>query len=169
MAGVRARQVRSERWLLLESLLHQCPDGAILTYQDIAEHTGVAMNRAGRELLRRVMRKNNREWVCVPGKSIELASVPTSLQIVQRHLRKSAYTIKRTTIAHQNVEHFYEGLPLEDQRQAKMIGIAVGTWVAVAGQIQERLLAQQTHTTLLTKIKENMAKVVDAREEGSAR
>jgi hypothetical protein len=146
---------RSERFTALQELIRATPDGGFVTYASIAETTGVEMNTAGKQLLRKVLRSMKREWTCEAGKGIELASARTSLRIVQGKVRGSILHVNRAAVAHNNMEHFYLELSAEDRRYAQMIGVAVGTWIAVGEQMQERLLERTTQENLMTVMKAN--------------
>jgi len=153
--AIGRRRVRSERVVALEALVEVWPNGGRLTYAEIEAQTQVPMNESGKDLLREVLRRYHREWVCQPGQWIEAVSTPTSLQVVQRKMRRSVQQIKRAAEAHHNVEPLYNGLSPDDYRYAQMIGVALGTWEVVTRDVEQRMLSRHSYTDLMQQMKHN--------------
>ena len=118
----------SEESLTLISYLKDVEHGQILSYQQIEKDTGVKMNTPnGRSYLRTACKKLKREYSCIRGVGIELASVKTASTLVIGRLVKIDNAVKRGERTYNNVSiAFYNELPPIEQRQINFIGAAFG-------------------------------------------
>ena len=118
----------SEESLKLINYLKSIEHGQILSYQQIEKDTGVKMNtQAGRSYLRTACKNLKREYSCLRGIGIELASAKTAATLVVGRLVKVDNAVKRAERTYKNVSiAFYNELNPAEQRQINFIGAAFG-------------------------------------------
>ncbi len=118
----------SEESLILINYLKDIEHGQILSYQQIQQDTGVKMDTpAGKSYLRTACKRLHREYSCLRGVGIEMASSKTASTLVVGRLVKIDNAVKRGERTYNNVSlAFYNELPPEEQRQINFIGAAFG-------------------------------------------
>jgi hypothetical protein len=117
----------SEETLKIVNYLQAIPHGQILTYAQIQKDTDVEMSNSGKSYLRTALRKLKREYSCIHGIGIELASVKTATGIVVNRLVKIDKAVKRGEKTYKNmIVEFYNELPIREQKQINFIGAAFG-------------------------------------------
>jgi hypothetical protein len=118
----------SEDSLKLVNYLKDIEHGQILSYQQIEKDTGVKMNtQTGRSYLRTACKKLRREYSCLRGIGIQLASVNTATTLVVGRLVKIDNAVKRGERTYNNVSlAFYNELAPEEQKQLNFVGAAFG-------------------------------------------
>jgi len=118
----------SEESLTLINYLKDVEHGQILSYQQIEQDTGVKMNTpAGRSYLRTACKKLKREYSCLRGVGIKMASADTAMTLVVGRLVKIDNAVKRGERTYNNVSlGFYNELPPEQQKQINFVGAAFG-------------------------------------------
>ena len=125
----------SEDTLTLIRYLEGVDHGQILSYQKIEQDTGVNMNtHAGRSYLRTACKQLHREYSCLRGVGIEMASPKSATTLVVGRLIKIDNAVKRGERTYNNVSvAFYNELPPSEQKQINFIGAAFGA-IRVAAQ-----------------------------------
>lgn len=118
----------SEESLTLIKYLEGVEHGQILSYQKIEQDTGVKMNTPeGRSYLRTACKRLRREYSCLRGVGIELASPKTATTLIVGRLVKIDNAVKRAERTYNNVSvAFYDELSQEEQRQINFVGAAFG-------------------------------------------
>lgn len=118
----------SEESLTLVNYLKDVEHGQILSYQQIEKDSGVKMNTpAGRSYLRTACKKLKREYSCIRGVGIKLASADTATTLVIGRLVKIDNAVKRGERTYNNVSlAFYNELPPAEQKQINFVGAAFG-------------------------------------------
>jgi len=118
----------SEDSLTLINYLKDVEHGQILSYQKIEQDTGVKMDKqAGKSYLRTACKKLKREYSCLRGVGIELASVKTASTLIVGRLVKVDNAVKKAERTYKNVSiAFYNELPPQEQKQINFIGAAFG-------------------------------------------
>lgn len=118
----------SEESLTLINYLKDVEHGQILSYQQIEQDTGVNMNtQAGRSYLRTACKKLKREYSCIRGVGIKLASADTASTLIIGRLVKIDNAVKRGERTYNNVSvAFYNELDPAEQRQINFVGAAFG-------------------------------------------
>ena len=118
----------SEESLTLMNYLKDVEHGQILSYQQIEQDTGVKMsNPAGRSYLRTACKKLKREYSCIRGIGIKLASADTATTLVIGRLVKIDNAVKRGERTYNNVSiAFYNELTPNEQKQINFVGAAFG-------------------------------------------
>lgn len=118
----------SEESLTLIKYLEGVEHGQILSYQKIEQDTGVNMSTpAGKSYLRTACKKLRREYSCLRGVGIELASPKTATTLIVGRLVKIDNAVKRGERTYHNVSvAFYNELPPQEQKQINFIGAAFG-------------------------------------------
>lgn len=67
----------------LTALFKDAPDGAEITWGDIAKGSGIRMDVRGKELVRHVLRKLHRPYESIRGQGLRLSCANTALTIVR--------------------------------------------------------------------------------------
>lgn len=118
----------SEDTLTLIRYLEGVEHGQMLSYQKIEQDTGVKMDTpAGKSYLRTACKKLHREYSCLRGVGIELASPKSATTLVVGRLVKIDNAVKRGERTYNNVSiAFYNELPPAEQKQINFIGAAFG-------------------------------------------
>lgn len=118
----------SEESLTLVNYLKDVEHGQILSYQQIEKDSGVKMNtQAGRSYLRTACKKLRREYSCIRGVGIKLASADTATTLVIGRLVKIDNAVKRGERTYNNVSvAFYNELSPAEQKQINFVGAAFG-------------------------------------------
>ena len=117
----------SEESLTLIKYLKTVEHGQILSYQKIEQETGVKMDTAGKSYLRTACKKLKREYSCLRGVGIEMASTKTASTLVIGRLVKIDNAVKRGERTYNNVSMaFYNELPAQEQKQINFVGAAFG-------------------------------------------
>jgi hypothetical protein len=118
----------SEESLTLIKYLEGVEHGQILSYQKIEQDTGVKMDTAaGKSYLRTACKKLHREYSCLRGVGIEMASPKSATTLVVGRLIKIDNAVKRGERTYNNVSvAFYNELPPNEQKQINFIGAAFG-------------------------------------------
>ena len=118
----------SEESLKLIEYLKSIEHGQILSYQQIEKDTDVKMDTpAGRSYLRTACKKLKREYSCIRGVGIELASLKSATSLVIGRLVKIDNAVKRGERTYNNVSiAFYNELSPVEQRQINFVGAAFG-------------------------------------------
>src|ERR1035437_9094044 len=114
----------SEESLTLVNYLKDVEHGQILSYQQIEKDSGVKMNtQAGRSYLRTACKKLKREYSCIRGIGIKLASADTATTLVIGRLVKIDNAVTRGARTYNNVSvAFYNELSPAEQQQINFVG-----------------------------------------------
>lgn len=118
----------SEESLTLVNYLKNVEHGQILSYQQIEKDTGVEMSKnKGRSYLRTACKKLKREYSCLRGVGIKLASADTATTLIIGRLVRIDNAVKRGERTYHNVSMaFYNELSAIEQRQINFVGAAFG-------------------------------------------
>ena len=118
----------SEESLTLINYLKNVEHGQILSYQQIEKDTGIKMNlQASRGYLRTACKKLKREYSCIRGVGIEMASSKSATTLIIGRLVKIDNAVKRGERTYNNVSiAFYNELSPVEQKQINFVGAAVG-------------------------------------------
>jgi len=118
----------SEESLTLINYLKDVEHGQILSYQQIEKESGISMGTpAGRSYLRTACKKLKREYSCIRGVGIKLASADTATTLIIGRLVKIDNAVKRGERTYNNVSiAFYNELSPQDQKQINFVGAAFG-------------------------------------------
>ena len=118
----------SEDSLTLVNYLKDVEHGQILSYQQIEQDTGVKMNtQAGRSYLRTACKKLKREYSCIRGIGVKMASAEMASTLIIGRLVKIDNAVKRGERTYNNVSvAFYNELPPAEQKQINFVGAAFG-------------------------------------------
>jgi len=118
----------SEESLTLINYLKDVEHGQILSYQQIEQDTGVKMNNpAGRSYLRTACKNLKREYSCLRGVGIKLASADSAMTLVVGRLVRIDNAVKRSERTYHNVSMaFYNELEPAEQKQINFVGAALG-------------------------------------------
>lgn len=147
----------SEESLTLVNYLKDVEHGQILSYQQIEKDTGVKMdNPAGRGYLRTACKKLKREYSCIRGVGIQLASAETANTLVIGRLVKIDNAVKRGERTYNNVSlAFYNELSPLEQRQINFVGAAFGA-IRVAAENGKYYLKNAQKVTSSPVLPENI-------------
>jgi hypothetical protein len=85
----------STETLLLKDYFNDAPDGAIITYTDMENRTGIRMDVKGKQRMRSALRSLRREFACIHGHGIEIESAHNALSLVNNRLIKVDNAVKR--------------------------------------------------------------------------
>lgn len=148
----------SEESLTLVNYLKGVEHGQILSYQQIEQDTGVKMDTpAGRSYLRTACKKLKREYSCIRGVGIQLASADTASTLVIGRLVKIDNAVKRGERTYNNVSvAFYNELSPVEQRQINFVGAAFGAIRVAAENGKYYLKNAQKVTAANPVLPENM-------------
>ena len=118
----------SEESLTLINYLKNVEHGQILSYQQIEKDTGIKMNlQASRGYLRTACKKLKREYSCIRGVGIEMASSKSATTLIIGRLVKIDNAVKRGERTYNNVSiAFYNELSPVEQKQINFVGAAFG-------------------------------------------
>jgi len=117
----------SEDTIKLISYIESLSDGQFLKYSQIQGESGVNMDTAGKSYLRTACKRLKREYSCIKGIGIELASEKTANNIIVHSLVKIDRTVRRAEKKYNNLTvSFYEKLSPQEQKQINFIGAAFG-------------------------------------------
>ena len=148
----------SEESLTLVNYLKSVEHGQILSYQQIEQETGVKMNTpAGRSYLRTACKKLKREYSCIRGVGIKLASADTATTLIIGRLVRIDNAVKRGERTYNNVSvAFYNELEPAEQRQINFVGAAFGAIRVAAENGKYYLKNAQKITASSPALPENM-------------
>ena len=143
----------SEDSLTLISYLKDVEHGQILSYQQIEQDTGVKMDTpTGKSYLRTACKKLKREYSCLRGVGIELASAKTASTLVVGRLVRVDNAVKKAERTYKNVSlAFYNELPPQEQKQINFIGAAFGA-IRVAAENGKYYLKNVTKANGLSPV-----------------
>ncbi len=131
----------SEESLRLIEYFKGVEHGQMLSYQQIEKDTGVKMDTpAGRSYLRTACKNLRREYSCIRGVGIEMASPQNASTLIIGRLAKIDNAVKRGERTYNNVSiAFYNELTPAEQRQINFVGAAFGA-IRVAAENGKYLL-----------------------------
>jgi len=139
----------SEESLKIVNYLEGIAHGETLSYDQIEKATGVKMDTKGRSYLRTAIKKLKREYSCIVGKGIELASAKSATNILVGRVVKIDNAVKRAektqTIL---VNNFYDQLQPIEQKQALFLGAVFGA-IRVAAQNGKHYIQNATSNQMV--------------------
>lgn len=141
---------RSTDSLKLETFLHTCPVGAILTYADIAEATGVPMDKRGRGILRLACQRLDLEYLTRFNQGIELPSPVNCVEILEDRVIKIDHAASRAEVSYDRLKKFHPMLSEPDRQQALYLGTVLGAMRAAADTFRARALRRQQERRVLS-------------------
>ena len=140
---------RCHESLQLESFLSQCPMGAVLTYEDIAQATAVQMDERGKGLLRGALSRLGLEYLCMRQKGIELGSPHTTVKIMEGRFVQVDARVRRAEVSHTRLERFTPALSADDKRAMEFIGRTFGAIRVATDHFRARALRQGERLALI--------------------
>lgn len=134
----------SEETLTLINYLQDMPNGQYLTYKQIQKDTGIKMDLNGKSYLRTALKKLKKEYSCVIGDGIKLASPETATCIVVGKLVKVDRAVRRGEKTVNNItSNFYNEVTPQEQKQLNFLGAVFGA-IRVAAKNGKHYLKNAT-------------------------
>ena len=97
-------------------VLEEAPHGATLTWLDFEQHTGVKMDRRGRALAVRMVRRLGREYEALPATGIRLSSPDNALLIAEHANHKIGRAINGAARVTARLAELHAAEMTEDDR-----------------------------------------------------
>ena len=142
----------SEESLKLINYIQEFLPGQYLSYEQIQKDTGVEMNIRGKAYLRTALKKLKKEYSCVIGKGIELASANSALPIITRKLIKVDNAVRQSEKSYNNITNdFYHELEEDEKKQIHFLGAAFGA-IRLAAENGKKYIKYSKNMKLLTPI-----------------
>ena len=117
----------SEDYLRLLAYVQEQPIGELLEYSKVEQATGVTMNTAGRNKLRRAILRSHFEYAVIPGVGYKLAQADMTMGILTFRLVGIDNKVRRAERAQRVLQQaFLDQLPPEEQKGVLFIGAVFG-------------------------------------------
>lgn len=129
--------------LIIEEYLKDINPGTTITYSQIEQQTGVAMDNKGKKFLGTALKRLKLEKETIYGQGIVLSSPHNATRIVTHRLVKVDNAVKRAEKTHKNINSkFYNELNPEEQKKMTYIGAAFGA-IRVAADMHKKYIVSQ--------------------------
>ena len=140
--GRRSIQEVSEDTLILTDWLKNAAPDQDYAFLEITQATGIAMDRKGKDTLRRASRRASVEYSAIKGFGIRLAGPRTGLSVVAHHGQRIKNTVRRGERAFHNVSTHRDGMQEGDRRLMDMMGAGFAA-INVATEQARKMFSQE--------------------------
>lgn len=124
---MRTAANESEELVKLKSYISQLPHGTVAMFQEVANETGVPMDKGGKDKLRIAMKRCSREYAPIRGIGVKLADPDSTMPILSLRLQRIDGQVRRSERAQKILQRdFYLSLKPEEQQGILFVGAIFG-------------------------------------------